>query len=58
MQYLYCVFCKQQAILMRGNENCTENAHTYAKKPSLNMLKGNKKAEKNLRFLFSAIRRQ
>ncbi len=53
MQYLYCVFCKQQAILMRGNENCTENAHTYAKKPSLNMLKGNKKSgEKSPLYIF------
>ena len=25
---------------MRGNENCTENVHTYAKKLFLNMLKG------------------
>ncbi len=43
---------------MRGNENCTENVHTYAKKLFLNMLKGKKKAERNLRFIFSAIRRQ
>ena len=33
---------------MRGNENCTENVHTYAKKLFLNMLKGKKKAEKML----------
>lgn len=33
---------------MRGNENCTENAHTYAKKPSLNMLKGNKKKRRKI----------
>ena len=35
---------------MRGNENCTENVHTYAKKLFLNMLKGNKKSGENARW--------